>query len=133
MENCKTDNISEKRFSEKLLEQGKWSLCKKHRYKCLSKVAVPWILLTSKLLIFSKILTICAVQVFNPVLISPVVSFSRIFSIHQEHLFSRTPMSVYYSLFFLLQCDKFALLKFLLIFICVISVLQLIFQNIYTY
>ena len=30
-------------------------------------------------------------QVFIPQLVSPVVSFSRIFSIHQEHLFAGTP------------------------------------------
>ena len=35
-----------------------------------------------------KILTIRAVQVFSAEPISTVVSFSRIFSIHQEHLFS---------------------------------------------
>ena len=61
--------------------------------------------------ICSKIIAICAVQVFSLVLISPVVLFSRIFSIHQEHLFSGTPESVccsylyiyiyiYYNVFF---------------------------------
>ena len=50
--------------------------------------------------ICSKILTICALQVFSLELISAVVSFSRIFSIHQEHLFSGTPEGVYYSFFY---------------------------------
>ena len=39
-------------------------------------------------------------QVFSPGLISPVVSLSRIFSMHQEHLFSETPESVCYSFFY---------------------------------
>ena len=56
-------------------------------------------------LIFRKYLqyvrcTVHIVSICSPVLISPVVSVSRIFTIHQEHLFSGTPESVCYSFFF---------------------------------
>ena len=36
MENCKANNVPEKRFLQKLLEIGKLLLCKKHLYKDLS-------------------------------------------------------------------------------------------------
>ena len=66
--------------------------------------------------ICSKIHTICAVLVFSPELISPAVSCSRIFSIHQEHLFSGTPESVSYS-FFLLECVKQEFILFISLFL----------------
>ena len=69
-----------------------------------------------KQLIFLEILTICAVQVFSPELISPVVSFSRIFSIHQEHIYSGTPESVCYS-FFSLECVKQEFILFISLFL----------------
>ena len=47
MENCKANNVPEKRFLQKLLEIG-WLLCKKHLK--VSLIAVPWILLISKIL-----------------------------------------------------------------------------------
>ena len=43
-------------------------------------------------------------QVFSPKLISPVVSFSRIFSVHQEHVFSGTPESLLF-IFFTAKCQ----------------------------
>ena len=47
MGHCKANNVPEKRFLQKLLEIG-WLLCKKHLK--VSLIAVPWILLISKIL-----------------------------------------------------------------------------------
>ena len=50
--------------------------------------------------LFENAYSVGAVQGFRPELISPVVSFSRIFVIHQEHLFSGMPECVCDSFFF---------------------------------
>ena len=77
--------------------------CKIHRkfakfLKTLFLIEHLWCLLL-------KLRKISAVQVFSPELISLAVSFSRIFSIHQEHLLSEVPEKVCYS-FFLMQSVK---------------------------
>ena len=51
--------------------------------------------------IHSKIPTISVVQVFSPELISPEISFSKIFYTHLEHLLSGTSESKCYSFFYL--------------------------------
>ena len=63
-------------------------------------------------------LKICAAQVFSPELISPVVSFSKIFYIEQEHLFSGTPEGVFIHIFyFLLQYVKQEFTLFISLFL----------------
>ena len=65
--------------------------------KIFLKRAFLWILLKSKILYYNiskfvqKYLRYVQLQVFSPELISPLVLFSRNFSIHQEHLLSGTP------------------------------------------
>ena len=71
-------------------------------------------------LIFRKYLqyvrcTVHIVSICSPVLISPAVSISRIFSIYQEHLFSGTPESVCYSFFFYCNVSRKNLLS---LFLC---------------
>ena len=50
MENCKVGNIPEKRFLQKLLELGSNHYARNNYIKVSLKIAVPWILLTSKIL-----------------------------------------------------------------------------------
>ena len=51
MENCKADNIPEKHFLPELLEIGVSDhYARKIYIKVSLKVAVPWVLLTSKIL-----------------------------------------------------------------------------------
>ena len=83
MENCKADNIAEKRFRS-YWKKSKLSLCKKHLYQglyinsCSVDVSAIKNVLLKHLQIYSKPRN------------SPLVSFSRIFSIRntyfQEHL-----------------------------------------------
>ena len=52
-----------------------------------------------------KVSTISAVQVFSPEIISPVVSFSGFFSIHQKNLFSET-LRKFVIIFFTALCQQ---------------------------
>ena len=78
--------------------------------KIFLKRAFLWILLKSKILYYNiskfvqKYLRYVQLQVFSPELISPLVLFSRNFSIHQEHLLSGTPR-VFDILFFFFFFD----------------------------
>ena len=120
MENCKADNIAEK-LLRRYWEQGKLSLCKKHLYRGLyinsCSVDVSAIKRIQANIckhqtfanLFENTYSRCGagLQPGN----SPVVSFTRIFSI--RNLFSGTPESAFNCLFFFwLQCVILSLFLF---------------------
>ena len=102
MENCKADNITEKLFRS-YWKQGKLSLYKKHLYRglyinsCSLDVSAIKNALLKHLQIYSKILTVGAVQVFS---LEIHLQFHFLGFFFQEQLFSGTHENVFYSFFF---------------------------------